>query len=284
MATPFDAATKHLIEAHPADWLALAGLHPNGPVELVDADVATISAAADKVVLVREPQPWLAHLEMQASYDADLPERALFYNVLLQHRHRMPVVSAAVLLRPEADGRAMTGLVRHNAPDGSRTLEFEYRLVRIWQEPVEELLTGGIGTLPLAPLADIHGADVAEVVQTIERRLDQDASPEEDASLRAASYILMGLRYAPEVTHAVWKGVRNMEESSTYQEIIRKGRAQGYFEASQQMLRELGTKRFGEPDETTKRVLDRITSVRRLQTLATRVMDVESWADLLASP
>src|SRR2546430_5276761 len=32
-------------------------------------------------------------------------------------------------------------------------LEFNYGVVRVWQEDVQQFLNGGIGTLPLAPLA-----------------------------------------------------------------------------------------------------------------------------------
>ena len=58
MPQPFDATTKDLVEMHPEDWLAYLGL-PRAAVEVVDADVSTVSAAADKVLRVLEPDPWL---------------------------------------------------------------------------------------------------------------------------------------------------------------------------------------------------------------------------------
>ena len=36
-------------------------------------------------------------------------------------------------------------------PDCS--LDFRYRVIRVWELPVERLLEGNVGTLPLAPLA-----------------------------------------------------------------------------------------------------------------------------------
>ena len=54
MPQPFDATTKDLVELHPEDWLAYLGL-PRAPVEVVDADVSTVSAAADKVLHVDPP-------------------------------------------------------------------------------------------------------------------------------------------------------------------------------------------------------------------------------------
>ena len=69
----------------------------------------TLSAAADKVVRVDDPEPWLCHLELQASYERALPWRLLRYNALLAARDEVPVESVLVLLRPEADGPALSG-------------------------------------------------------------------------------------------------------------------------------------------------------------------------------
>lgn len=87
---------------------------------------------------IAEPQPWLMNFEPQASYDAGLPERMLRYNVLLHGRHGAPVRSVALLLRPKADGPEMTGVVRHRLGD-EQYLEFAYRILRIWEVPVETI-------------------------------------------------------------------------------------------------------------------------------------------------
>ena len=39
MAKAFDATMKHLLEGHPADWLALARLPTAGKVEVTEADL-----------------------------------------------------------------------------------------------------------------------------------------------------------------------------------------------------------------------------------------------------
>ena len=59
--------------------------------------------------------PWLVHLEFQSGYDPDLPLRLQRYNILVNYRHRLPVQSIALLLCPEADGPALTGLARAQA-------------------------------------------------------------------------------------------------------------------------------------------------------------------------
>jgi hypothetical protein len=50
MAKAFDATTKQLVEAHPADWLAYAGLPAGDSIRIVDADLSSFSFAADKVI------------------------------------------------------------------------------------------------------------------------------------------------------------------------------------------------------------------------------------------
>ena len=109
MPKKFDAILKHLSEQYPQDWARFAGV--SGPVTVIDADVSTVTAAADKVLRVESPEPWILHLEFQASRDVNLPQRLLHDNVLLGVRHKVSVRSLVILLRPEADGRDLTGTV-----------------------------------------------------------------------------------------------------------------------------------------------------------------------------
>jgi hypothetical protein len=53
---PFDAATKHLIESQPGDWLEYVGL-ARVAVDVVDADLSTVTADADKVLRIRDEVP-----------------------------------------------------------------------------------------------------------------------------------------------------------------------------------------------------------------------------------
>jgi hypothetical protein len=103
MPKPFDATLKDLIERYPADWLPLAGLSTSAPIDIVDADVSTITAAADKVLRIQETSPWLLHVEVQSSPRSDPAEPLHWYNALLEHRHGLPVRTVLVLLRPGAD-------------------------------------------------------------------------------------------------------------------------------------------------------------------------------------
>jgi len=50
MAQPGDIV-KRLMESNPADFLRLAGFSTNAPVEVIDADLGSFIAAADKVLV-----------------------------------------------------------------------------------------------------------------------------------------------------------------------------------------------------------------------------------------
>jgi predicted transposase YdaD len=142
VSKPFDVTTKALIETSPHDWLTLLGLGPEGDVRVIDADIATVTAAADKILRVEATPPWLLHLELQAGHDADLASRVHVYNALLHYRHRLPVRSVVVLLRPEADRASLTGRL-HRSFSGEEPYEtFHYRIVRTWELPVETVLQG----------------------------------------------------------------------------------------------------------------------------------------------
>ncbi len=71
-----------------------------------------------------------------------------------------------------------------------------------------------------------------------------------------------------------------MRESVTYQAIVEEGKIQ----ARQEVLLELGGKKFGPPDQDSERAVRSITDLDRLGFLSKRLLDVSSWQDLLATP
>src|SRR2546425_10266456 len=98
----------------------------------------------------------------------------------------------------------------------------------------------------------------------------------------------MGLRYNQALAGELLKGVRAMEESATYQEIIRKGeakgKAEGVAEEAQRILLLVGTKAFGVPDAATKAAIAGIVDRERLEALIERVGEAKGWQELLAKP
>jgi predicted transposase YdaD len=279
---PFDVTLKELIEEAAAAWPELLGPWPFRRVEIVDADLSTVVAAADKVMRVySDDYDWLLHVEAQAGHGLGLPERIFEYNTLLRRRHRLLVRSVVLLLRREANASDLTGVLELQFPDEDIAYTvFRYRVVRLWELPVQKLLAADPRILPLAPLTDEAAAALPSVMGRIDERLRQEVPPEEADKLRTATFVLLGLRYPPEVAGQLLRGITSMEESATYQYIVSKGELK---EARKFLMRQ-GCKRFGQPDPTIVATIESITDVERLEQLGERLLEVSSWQELLAGP
>ncbi len=287
MAMPYDVTTKELVEFNPPDWLDFLGL-PSAPVTVVDADLATLSFEADKVLRVDDPNgAYILHLDFQSSYDGNFDLRVLRYNVLLSERHRLPVISIGVLLRSDAQGVGATGRIQWRSPSGMSTLDFSYTLIRVWEIPPEQFLNAGLALLPLAPIAKVAKSRVQGVWNRVKAKLAQIVPQSQEKKLRAATYILMGLKYEKAFVDQVIEGVVEMRESVTFQAILREGleegREEGEILGERAVILRLGEKRFGTPTKGTVDALNAITDRAELEALSLRLLEVESWNELLPS-
>ncbi|HLK61015.1 MAG TPA: hypothetical protein VKU00_30905, partial [Chthonomonadaceae bacterium] len=190
MPEPFDVTLQYLLESDPEAWLVLLGL-PGKNVEVIDADLAALPVEPDRVLRVLSEDPFLLHLEFQSGYRQALLERILLYNVLLRSRHGLPTLSYLLLLRPEADGPEMVDVLRCTGPAGAVYWEFQYRILRLWQKPVSELLEGPLATLPFAPLADVAPEQLPDILLRMQARIQAEAQAGVAVELWTIAYILM---------------------------------------------------------------------------------------------
>src|SRR5437773_673031 len=145
--------------------------------------------------------------------------------------HELPVESVVILLRPEANLSAMNGVYERSLPGAAATyLNFRYRVIRLWELPVETVLKAGISVLPLAPISAVRQNELPAVIERMKQRLDAEADPATVAELWTATKVLLGLRYAAEFVEQLLQGVRAMKESTTYQAIKDEGREEGRLE------------------------------------------------------
>ncbi len=285
MTKEYDAATRHLIEINPRAWLKYIGIFGDSPATVIDSDLSTVTAEADKVIRIDDQVPWLVHLEMQANYDATLGLRMARYNILLEVRHKMPVLSVAILLRRLADGPTMTGLWQRKLPDGFCYHDFRYWIIRAWEQRADETLAGDMAILPLAPLADDAEDRLREIFAKLGKRFDAERAVAERQALWNCALGLAGLRYSEELIMTLTQEQNIMKESSYYQGILKegeaKGEAKGALNTAQAIFLSMGTKRFGEPGAAPLAALYQIQDVATLQALTLRVLDVNSWQELL---
>jgi predicted transposase YdaD len=304
MIKPFDATTRNLIEIAPADWLAFLGIPVSDPsrVTVIDSNLSTVTADADKVLWIEEPAPWIEHIELQVGRDTGLAERMQLYSTLLRARHAVPV--RTLLLRPAADGPELTGVLEQKLHNGDVYHSFRYDIIRVWQQPVDVLLTCGLTVLPLAPVADVSVDEVPGVLLAISERLEKETNRADAATLWNATRILMGLRYPREKVDSLCEGVsamlfgiRGIEESSVYQGILEKGEALGMqkglekglekgigagrIERTRQILLRQGRKKFGPPSERVEAEIAALADLERFDELFDRVLEVSTWDELL---
>ncbi len=289
MAKIYDAALKQLVDAFAADWLAWLGprlgLPANTVYEPLDADLSTVSPQADKLFRMSGPTSGVVHLELQTSWDDRLADRLLVYNVLAEYRHGGPVQTVLMLLRRDANSPALTGQFRRASNDGRVYLEFRYAVVRAWELRAEELLAGPLGMLPLAAITDDAQAVLPDVVTRFNDRIVRnvlDSGARE--TLRATAYILLGLRHDDETINRLFQGLKTMEESTTYQYILRRGEAQGRAVEARRIIGLLGEQRFGPPLPAVDAALDAITDPDRLERVVGQLLKAAAWDDLLATP
>lgn len=235
-----------------------------------------------------DPLPWILHTEFQSNRDPSLEWRVPWYNGILEYKHKCLVHSMVVLLNREAETPGLTGLT------GEWLRQFEgespyrylrYQVVRVWELHAEQLATGSWGLFPLAPLCDDAKALMPGLIQRMgERRIREYPDQAEAKTLWTVTESLLGLRYRDPLLSIILKemdSMLNLEHSLSYQKIVEKGVARGKTEALRETILRLGTKKFGKPGVKVQRELTAIATAERLLELSERILDVETWKELL---
>ena len=289
MSKPFDATLKDLAVVNPVQFLTELDGPPGLPVRLLNIDLSTVTTATDLAFGLGDPLQEVVHLDAQAGADSNKHRDVLVYNALLHRQSRVPVHSILLLLRPKARLSDQTGSIAYSARPGRGRMDFGSEIVPLWERPVEALLAGGLATLPLATLGRLpEGVSLEDgmrrVVNEVFERLQREAAPGMFQRLMTATLVLTGLRVDRKQARTIFQGIPAMRESDTYQAILDEGREEGEIREAQKILLRLGPKKLGEPDEATRRVVLELTDLEQLERLTERLLDVETWQELLENP
>jgi hypothetical protein len=205
--------------------------------------------------------------------------RLRLYNSVFEYRHERIVLSVPVLLRPEADSPQWNGLLQRGFPREEPLSTLRYEVIRVWQVPVEQLLTGGLGTLPLAPISAVPSGEHRRVIDRM-KRLSGVKPPQRVAEIWVAAKMLLGLRYDDAFAQALFAEVLGMEESATYQALVRRTRA----EEARRLLLMLGETNFGPPDAAVRSALESMDDPAEIEALGIRFVNAGSWQELVPPP
>jgi hypothetical protein len=283
MSHPFDATLKDIAASSPGDFVSVFDLPRLAPAQPLNVDLSTISAATDVAFGFGAPPQEIVDLNFQSGPDWAVPARMHLYNAAFHLRFGVPVRSLLILLRPKADAGDLTGKLAYVC--GGSRVEFEYGVVRMWRQPLEPFLHGGLALLPLATLCQMpedKPLDMAlrEVVREIDRRLIQECEHAQAVRLMTAAFILTGLRVKKQDLGVIYQGVRVMHESTAYDMAVEEGEIRN----SHRVLLRLGRKLWGTPDPSVESALKAIQDVERLERMAEAILTVKNWQELLATP
>jgi hypothetical protein len=186
-----------------------------------------------------------------------------------------------VLLRPKAAVPGLGGKLSYRS--GDKRVIFEYEVIRLWKEPVDQFLHAGLNLLPLAPLCklpqDLAVEDaMRRVVGEIDRRLAALDDQARAVRLMTAAFILSGMRIPKERLSGVYEGVRIMHKTTAWDSAVDEGIIKGEL----RILLMQGRDRFGDPDAKIESVLRAINDLERLERMAIAIHRVRSWKGLLA--
>ena len=299
MVQKYDAAAKFFANLRLRDWMTLINTSSEleiaeleeltvGPeVEELDSDVSTVSARVDKLMRVGGKDPRIEHVEVQTFRDVRVPVRLCRYGVVVHYVRGLPVNSTVILLHPSADGPELTGLYVAKSADGTPFLQYRYRVIRIWEIPVEVLLRAGIGVLVFAPLCKIDRDALPALIAQMRVRVERELPPSEQAEFWGGMGILMGLAFDVSFIDDLLKGTGNMRGSSYAQLLIKEGREEGLYqgrkeEAQKNVLR-VALRRFGSVDARLQLMVDSSNDLTQLEQLLDFAISSQNVDELLTS-
>lgn len=156
-------------------------------------------------------------------------------------------------------------------------------MIRLWEEPAETFLHGGLGVLPLALLGrtgDQKVETLREVIREIDERLQKESEPAHAELLMTAAYVLAALRADDDELRKIFSGGVIMPKLPLWDEMELKGQVK---QIHRELLRN-GRQRLGIPDQAIETALLEIRDLDRLERMADAIWSATSWQDVLATP
>ena len=205
----------------------------------MNPELAATHRQVDALLSIRLPSSQcVLHLDFQAGKDGRrVPRHLLEYSVDITRKHNLPVHTCLILLSPRADSPAITGEYRCRVSGLENCISYSYAVIRLWKVPLDELLIPGSSMAAVGVLADFgerslqdFGIAITQCILTIQN----ESTQLENFGL---AYKLAGMRFNPETAEAIFERQMTMlEQSSTAQHLLRRGRIEGREEGREEGL------------------------------------------------
>ena len=148
--------------------------------------------------------------------------------------------------------------------------------------PAKQLLRRGPGVLPLSVLGALppgmsEEEGIADVVARLCRRVERDFDHETASHILTSTFVLSGLRLDRERALNLFRRIRAVEESTTYQYIIE----QGAIKEARTTVLNLGASKLGAPAKKVKAAIREVDDLPRLRRMVMNVLTAKSWNEVL---
>jgi len=242
----------------------------------VDTSLHATKEIVDRLLRVeRLGCEFIIHIEFHAGHSGNaLPNRLFHYNTAVMKRYSLTTLSSVLILRKEADSPAVSAAVVHSLPTFGDVHRFNFRPIRIWQEPLERFLIPGSSLAVAGVLADFGKRSLEEAGTEIRRCIGEVSDPDQREDLLYHFVVLAGMRFNRSQAESIFGGNVSMLEkySVTLQYFIRRAEARLLLESAKQI--------FGTPTPQIIQKVDEATS-EKLLAWNTRLRTAQSWSELI---
>jgi predicted transposase/invertase (TIGR01784 family) len=221
----FDNTCKFLAETFPTDFASWILGEPILLTELKPSELSTEPIRADSLIFLTSADIIL-HLEFQTRTDKNIAFRMLDYWVRLRRKFPTKKIYQTVIYLCPTN----SPLVLQTRYTSEQT-NHQFQVIRLWEQSPQTLQQYQ-GLLPFLALCQTNNPE--ELLRQSVQQIEAIADREIQANLMAATYVISGLALDQEIINRLLRK-EIMQESVTYQEILREGKAEGKAEAARQI-------------------------------------------------
>ncbi|MDI6794285.1 MAG: hypothetical protein QME81_15715 [bacterium] len=255
----FDITLKRLSDEFTVDYARFAldderiNLVGKIDVSKIEKELPILTREADCLARVAEKKgkEFILHIDFQAEYRHNLPDRMLGYTYRVYEKYKLPVYSVLIVLKETGVKiRTKTEIKVRDL----KSLRHEYKVIKVWEVEAEKILEKKItGLYPLLPLmkTDKSGEElISEAAELIEKEVEDI---EHKADAYVALRIFSAINFPSSLVNKILKRRDIMVQSPAYQEILQegemigigKGKVLGIEEGIERSILEVLEERFG---------------------------------------
>jgi len=278
-----DTSGKRAIHLFARAWAEWILEQQNIEVEAeLSGEFQFIARTTDVLLLVRGEQEgkFLALIELQLRYDANMPRRLAAYAALAREKYQLEVYVAVIYLTPPTLNKVLAD--HFYSEFMGQTSQQDFKVIPLWElEANEALALDNPALLPFVPL--MRGGDTIETVRTCVERIRRLPEADEMESLLVAfASLVMDVGVLRQLTR--WS-MQIIKDSPFYRDLFMdldearaEARAEGLAEGRETallILRSFLTFRFGMAEDYFDDRL-RWVDLATIQQMTNMVADAES--------